>query len=138
MQLGEALELAAAQRSDAHDRHVVAHTNMFIEVTEETFWTKPDQIRDQLQGYAVQAQELLRDAGQRMQERIRTEFDNDEDLLTRHAARMRTAAANVVLLRFGLLPALKLDPDNPKLRTLALHTFAFLNAEIEATRFAIL
>lgn len=61
-----------------------------------------------------------------------------EAVLVRHAARMRTIGANIVLLRDGVVPALKIDSDNPKLRSVLLNCKALLWAEQQVMKMGIL
>lgn len=126
--------LAAARHSDVHEQYVLTNTNLFFEMVHDEFFNDPKQGIEQLETYANHAKQLLNDASREMQDFIKEKFENDTDLLTKHADRMRTAGANVLLLRDGLVPALKVDKDNPKFRALALQTFGYIRAEVEATK----
>ncbi len=53
------------------------------------------------------------------------------EALTTHASHMRTVAANLLLLKGGVLPALKIDSQNPMLRDLASKSMAFIQAEYQ-------
>ncbi len=131
------MDILAARRSVNHEKHVITNTNLFVEMTQGDFWHNFDKAIAQLEAFANSAQAQLEDASRGMHSFIKQKFSNDQDLLTNHAARMRTAGANVRFLKDGCVPALKLDRDNPKFRLLALQAFGYLRAEIEATKHLI-
>ena len=133
-----ATELATARRSVAHETHVLSTTSVFISETQGDFWKNFNKAIAQVENFANSAEDRLLNASREMHMFIKRKFDNDQDLLTKHAARMRTAGANVRFLKDGCIPALKIDRDNPKFRHLALESFAYIRAEIEATENLIL
>ena len=132
--IATAADLIAARRSHAHEQHVLTNANLFVEMTQHGYWKDSRNTIAELDAYASAAHAQLKDASREMQAFIKSKFNNDEDLLTKHADRMRTAGANIILLKDGLVPALKVDPTNPKFRILALQIFGYLRAEIEATK----
>lgn len=126
-------DLAAARMSAVHEQHVLTNAGIFFEMNQSDFFQDPKQGITQLDNYANNAKQLLKDASREMQDFIKKKFENDETLLTKHAARMRTAGANILLLKQGVVPALKIDQDNPKFRMIGLQIFGYVRAEIEAT-----
>lgn len=56
----------------------------------------------------------------------------DEMLLTSHADMMRKTSAKIVLLRDGLIPALKIDRDNVQLRMDAVSAMGWIHADFVA------
>ena len=70
-----------------------------------------------------------------VEEKDREMFDyikDDLTALTNHASSMRTVVAKIVLLREGLIPALKIDRNNLVLRLQAVQAMGFIRAECEA------
>lgn len=55
----------------------------------------------------------------------------DDIALTDHASHMRTVGANLLMLKGGLIPALKIDKDNQKIRQIAGQAMAFVKAEYD-------
>ncbi len=126
--------LAAARMSTVHEQYVLTNTNFFVEMVQNDFFSDPKVGISKLAVYADNAEQLLKDASREMQDFIKEKFENDETLLTAHAARMRSAGANILLLKQGVVPALKIDHDNPKFRAIGLQIFGYIRAEIEATK----
>lgn len=59
-------------------------------------------------------------------------FVGNEAVLTKHANHSRTISANILLLRDGYVPAIKIDLDNTRMRTEACRIMAYLYIQFQA------
>jgi hypothetical protein len=64
-------------------------------------------------------------------------YKNDEHVLAEHAALMRNINALLVLLGNGLVPALKIESENIKLRIWAADVVGCLDASLKSLRFRL-
>ncbi len=83
---------------------------------------------EELEVFAKGAEETAHEKSREMTEHIK----DDVDWLTDHANLMRTLSAKIVLLRDGLIPALKIDSDNRLLRIDAVGAMGWIRADFEA------
>lgn len=83
---------------------------------------------EQMERFAAEADQLAH----RQSRGMTHEFRSDESILTDHAARMKTLAATIRLLRDGLVPALRIDRDNPALWMQAVEAMGYIRADCEA------
>lgn len=123
--------LRTAQASTAFERHVLHGATMLVSVYGDDLWSNPQAAIKEIETYADAAKDLLAKASKETQDFIKQRFDNDEDLLTKHAARVRTAGGNIAFLK-GTVEGLKIDPDNPKFRKLSVEAYGYIRASIEA------
>ncbi|OGG55248.1 hypothetical protein A3D62_01540 [Candidatus Kaiserbacteria bacterium RIFCSPHIGHO2_02_FULL_49_11] len=88
---------------------------------------------EELEAFANHAEVTAHEKSREMTEAL----GDDEMALTSHAAHMRSLAAKIVLLRDGLVPALKIDKDNSSLRNDAVRAMGYIRAEFEAMTFFV-
>ena len=81
-----------------------------------------------LEDFAKKAEDLAHTKSRELQAHL-SKAGRD---LTNHAAHMRSVAAHIVLLRDGLVPAIKIDKDNEMHRANALASMTFLLAQFQA------
>ena len=110
----------------SRDQIVKEQTKFFMETMKDEF-----EGREGLARLEAFAQDADRIAHLHSQEATAVVKD-DEDRLTRHADYMRNVSAHIVLLRDGLVPALKIYPDSPTMRLQAVGVMAFIKAHFFA------
>ena len=102
--------------------YVAQNTAIWIQVMENELTV------EELDAFANGAEQTAHEKSREMQKLIK----DDANWLTSHAACMRTTSAKIVLLRDGLVPALKIDKDNPRLRLEAVAAMGYIRADFEA------
>lgn len=114
----------AATRS--RDDHILLNTKIWVEMTIDELTI------EQIEEFAQGAEEHAHTASHEMTKFINEKHSDDRDWLTSHADHVRRLSAKIVLLRDGLVPALKIDKENPVLRLEAVRTMGYIRADIEA------
>lgn len=102
--------------------YVALNTKLWVEMTLDVL------SMDDLETFAKNAETRAHEKSRAMT----AELKDDIESLTTHAAYMRTLSAKIVLLRDGLIPALKIDKDNPILRRDAVAAMGWIRADFEA------
>ena len=85
--------------------------------------------------FSAAAEEMAHESSREMTDYVK---DKGTDALTTHAAHVRTLSANIVLLRDGLVPALRIDAGNPVLRKQAVSIFCYIKSEFDAMKLFVL
>ena len=87
---------------------------------------------EHIEKFAKTAEEAAHIKGRKFVEFLKSEQDLTEKTLTDHAAHMRTLAAQIILLRDGFIPALRVDKDSQAMMIQAVSIMGFIRAEFEA------
>ncbi len=87
---------------------------------------------EHIEKFAKTAEEAAHIKGRQFVQFLKSEQDSTESALTEHAAHMRTLAAQIILLRDGFVPALKVDKDSHPMMIQAVSIMGFIRAEFEA------
>lgn len=103
-------------------QYVVVSTDLFMEALANKLSLKD------LEEFANGAEKMVREMDHEMTEYLM----GDEDALTNHAVHVRILAGKIVLLRDGLVPALRIDQNNPVIRMFAIRSMGYIRAECEA------
>jgi hypothetical protein len=116
----------ALKESPSRDQIVTEQTKSFAQLMQDEF-SGPTGI-ERLELFAKDAERIAHKHSKDATAAVK----DDEDRLTRHADYMRTVSAHIVLLRDGLVPALKIYPESPTFRTQAIWTLSFIKAHFFA------
>lgn len=88
-----------------------------------------------LERFAKEAEEVAHGQSREMTDYLKAE---NVGALTTHAAHVRTLSAHIILLRDGLVPALRIDSDNPTIRNQAVSVMFYIKAEFDAMTLLII
>lgn len=105
--------------------YVSVNTRLWISLTHKVLKI------EEIERFAATAEEIAHERSRELTDFIK-EQGGDLEWLTDHAACMRTLSAKIVLLRGGLVPALKIDKDNPVLRMDAVGAMGYIRSDLEA------